>query len=520
MAGPFSDSVPDLLETILHQCAEADPHPWYPKRYAERTGTARDRLDLPLENLRMAGLVRITDWVQGSGQGYVLTPAGAEVLNNPRLLARMRNGQLPTAPPEPDLPPLQERTRPYQEKEQLHEEFVNAGTPIVTRALLLLNVIVFIVGYALAVRGGLPAGVYFKASPTNREQENLYHAILHDTGGLGTWDVVAGQWWRLLTCAFVHKGLFHLGTNMFGVYAFGQVLERMWGRWRFLTIYLVSALGGSVAAMIFGPFPGGVVGASGALCGMLASAATFIFLNRRRLSEEDVARWKRNLITNFILVLVISFIPGVSKEGHFGGAVAGLIVGVPLNMQRFARGGLRWLAVAGVLAVPVACFAAMVYVRNTAPPWRELTDVFQRIQVVEEQIQRERDFRDRVLPTCRDARTTASEAIRQSNLLLQQDPENRPEDKVKASQESLAQAIADLEGAKDALNGVDVAQLPQLEDIRPILVLYFDALQGRCTLAQEYLKEKQRLAGKPHQEYLKRLHQVGEVEAKAKQILR
>src|SRR5713226_10085732 len=83
----------DPLETILRQCAEAAPSPWYPSEYARTNGIHRDSLDPYLDQLRMAGLVHLTDWVPGHGQGYALTPAGEDVLKNPRQLARLLAGK-------------------------------------------------------------------------------------------------------------------------------------------------------------------------------------------------------------------------------------------------------------------------------------------------------------------------------------------------------------------------------------------------------------------------------------------
>src|SRR6516165_161654 len=88
------DLIFDPLETILRQCAGAAPAPWYPSAYARAQGIPRDDLDPALERLRMTGLIRLTEWVKDHGQGYVLTPEGTRVLDNPRDLARLRNGTL------------------------------------------------------------------------------------------------------------------------------------------------------------------------------------------------------------------------------------------------------------------------------------------------------------------------------------------------------------------------------------------------------------------------------------------
>ncbi|HJT75907.1 MAG TPA: hypothetical protein VJ739_01790, partial [Gemmataceae bacterium] len=115
----MTDPTTDQLEQILRRCAEAAPHPWYPRAYAEAAGVPRDALDAPLERLRLRGLVRLTEWQAGDGQGYALTPEGERVLRNPRLLAQVRSGKVPAAEPpaEPPAPRRRAGATPYERGE-------------------------------------------------------------------------------------------------------------------------------------------------------------------------------------------------------------------------------------------------------------------------------------------------------------------------------------------------------------------------------------------------------------------
>src|SRR5713101_7198771 len=97
----MSDPAKHPLESILLLCAKAAPDPWYPSVYAKESGNARESLDPYLDQLRMGGLIHLTDWVQGRGQGYALTPAGEQVVQNPRLMARLLAGKFIAAQPEP-----------------------------------------------------------------------------------------------------------------------------------------------------------------------------------------------------------------------------------------------------------------------------------------------------------------------------------------------------------------------------------------------------------------------------------
>src|SRR5436305_10949068 len=83
------------LETVLRLCESAEPKPWYPRTYCEQNQIARETLDPALDQLRMGGLIELTPWVAGLGQGYALTPSGRALLRNPRGLERLSRGELP-----------------------------------------------------------------------------------------------------------------------------------------------------------------------------------------------------------------------------------------------------------------------------------------------------------------------------------------------------------------------------------------------------------------------------------------
>src|SRR5204863_483354 len=101
----------DPREIILLECAAAAPNPWYPKDYAQANGINRDSIDPPLDELRLGGLIHLTDWVQGKGQGYQLTAEGKQFLASPGVHERMRAGE-PVARrrplTEPPVPPDRE----------------------------------------------------------------------------------------------------------------------------------------------------------------------------------------------------------------------------------------------------------------------------------------------------------------------------------------------------------------------------------------------------------------------------
>src|SRR5436309_3400916 len=105
----MSSSTAPPFETLLQMIAQAAPRPLYPVDFVSGTGVPKERLEGPLEQLRLAGLIAFTPWVAGKGQGFELTPHGADVLRSPRLMAGLRRGYLPAArevmPEEEDIDP-------------------------------------------------------------------------------------------------------------------------------------------------------------------------------------------------------------------------------------------------------------------------------------------------------------------------------------------------------------------------------------------------------------------------------
>jgi membrane associated rhomboid family serine protease len=173
----------------------------------------------------------------------------------------------------------------------------------VTLSLIAVNVAMFVAtAVAAAVEGFSPLDNNFSTLFARLDQVPV--------------DVAAGDWWRPLTAAFLHIGPIHLALNMLAVLVFGSELERQLGRWRFLAVYLVSALGGAASIQLFGDPHQPVAGASTAIYGLLGAFGVLMIVRR-----EDL----RGLLTLLAINIFISFLPGVSLLGHLGGLVAGAI---------------------------------------------------------------------------------------------------------------------------------------------------------------------------------------------------
>jgi membrane associated rhomboid family serine protease len=174
---------------------------------------------------------------------------------------------------------------------------------VVTKSLIGVTIAVFVLQYVIGFNNSI-------------EKYSLLGYALDDQGeAIG---VAAGQYYRLFTAAFMHGGILHIVFNMWVLYLLGPQLESVLGRARFLTLYLVSALGGSAVSFLFSPPNAPSVGASGAIFGLMG--ATLVI---GRAMRQDVAS-----IVGFIGInLVLGFVlPNIDWRAHVGGLVVGAAV--------------------------------------------------------------------------------------------------------------------------------------------------------------------------------------------------
>lgn len=174
--------------------------------------------------------------------------------------------------------------------------------------------------------------------------------------------------WRLITSAFAHSPTqpMHIIFNMLALWIVGGYLERMLGWARYLAMYLVTALAGSVTWLLFQPVDPSnqgawvpVVGASGAVFGLFAAV---IVLNRHlgRDSSSMIATIGINAVIGFV-------VPNVAWQAHLGGLVAGGLLALAIAVSRSQRRpALAWVAFGAVLAVVIA-LAVGKYASSPAP---------------------------------------------------------------------------------------------------------------------------------------------------------
>jgi membrane associated rhomboid family serine protease len=206
---------------------------------------------------------------------------------------------------------------------------------LVTKALIAINVAVYVA--ELATGGGV----------------NGVGSKIYEKGVLYAPFVAEGDWWRLISAAFLHYGPFHLLLNMLGLYWFGSLLERRIGAGRYLLLYLVSGLAGSAGALVISP-NSATVGASGAIFGILG--AGLVMEQQRDYVFGGSALGV--IVAN--LVLTFAWSGNISVGGHIGGLIGG--AAATLALSRFGRGHAAYgraglLGIAGIVAVGVVSIA-------------------------------------------------------------------------------------------------------------------------------------------------------------------
>jgi len=180
---------------------------------------------------------------------------------------------------------------------------------LVTRTLIAINIVVYLT--TVATGGGI-----------NSDRGTIYeHGVLFGPS------VASGDYWRLLSSAFMHYGPVHLGMNMLILWFVGVPLEERMGRGRFLLLYLTAGLAGAAGAILVSPCVL-TAGASGAIFGLFGAGLV--------LERQGVSLFGRWLFAVVIINLAFTFgASGISIGGHIGGLVGGALA--MLGLSRFGR---------------------------------------------------------------------------------------------------------------------------------------------------------------------------------------
>lgn len=197
-----------------------------------------------------------------------------------------------------------------EKRNKVAEKIFSYKKPIITYAIIAICILLFIMMYVLG-----------KGSADTSTLINFGANL----------DILTknGEYFRLFTCMFLHIGIMHLICNMYSLFVIGKEVERLFGKWKFLLIYVLSGICGSTLSLAFS-YNTVSAGASGAIFGLLGALLYFGYYYRTYLGVV----MKSSIIPVILFNLLIGFLsPGIDNAAHIGGLVAGILlamaVGVP-----------------------------------------------------------------------------------------------------------------------------------------------------------------------------------------------
>ena len=201
----------------------------------------------------------------------------------------------------------------------------------------------------IAINAGIFAYQWLRPDLKNHLQ-NLY--------ALSAAGMEEGRFWQLVTYAFLHANIWHLLFNMVALWFAGRIVERVMGTGRFLGLYAASAVAGGLAQIFLegGTLP--LLGASGAVCGVILAFATMfpeaqivalLFFVIPLKFRAKYLGW--GLAGSSLLFVLVGFEPWIGHAAHFGGCVAGYLLarlngyGAPSAPERLVKKWLSWRAI-------------------------------------------------------------------------------------------------------------------------------------------------------------------------------
>jgi membrane associated rhomboid family serine protease len=236
---------------------------------------------------------------------------------------------------------VNETRRTTPEVRTVYGGAATAGKPLATYGIIAVCVLVYVLQWII---------------PGQAVYEQFAYNNVFATPKYGAFEP-----WRMLTAAFLHSpdSVLHIVLNMYTLWIFGQALEPLLGRIRFLALYLISAIGGSVGYLLLNPLlvPGqglvGVVGASGAIFGLFGA----MLLVQRQRGGDTRQLWVLIAINGVIGFLI----PQIAWQAHLGGLVTGGLCAAVLAYT--PRGRRQGLVQAAGLVVVLALLVAASWIR-------------------------------------------------------------------------------------------------------------------------------------------------------------
>lgn len=202
---------------------------------------------------------------------------------------------------------------PIHDDQKINEEIINyerrkvviirEKRPIVTYVLIAANIIVWALLNLYSMKSG-----------------KSYNELLSIFGAKVNIDIMKGQYWRFITPIFLHANITHLLINCYSLHAVGVTVEKIYGQAKFIFIYLVAGVMGSLLSFMFSINP--AVGASGAIFGLLGALLYFGV----EYPKPFRTYFGHSIMTTIAINLVYGFMnSGIDNFGHIGGLIGGFL---------------------------------------------------------------------------------------------------------------------------------------------------------------------------------------------------
>lgn len=155
---------------------------------------------------------------------------------------------------------------------------------------------------------------------------NLFNIDINVLINLGAKEnnlIMQGEYYRLITCMFLHGGLLHIALNMYSLYNIGPLVEQVYGKVKYLIVYFAAGITSSIFSFLFSNDVS--IGASGAIFGLLGITLVFAVSEKEKIGKE----FYKNILMVIVANLILGFsIPNIDNFAHLGGLIGGTIVGI------------------------------------------------------------------------------------------------------------------------------------------------------------------------------------------------
>ena len=199
------------------------------------------------------------------------------------------------------------------ENEKLNKPKVKYKESLITYILICINILIFI------ITAFLSKNIYNIDSYTLIELGAKVNVLINN-----------GQPWRLITAAFLHGGLSHIAFNMYALKIIGSEVEYVYGKVKYITIYLISALGGSIFSYLFNANSISV-GASGAIFGLLGAMIIFGIKHKSKIGKAYIVNLFKVLLINIFIGVTLS---NIDNGAHIGGLIFGCVSALVMREKK------------------------------------------------------------------------------------------------------------------------------------------------------------------------------------------